>query len=90
MCLGSGGMHVELDEEVVAGPPAPQALAVKVDGDAEHAHGQGGPAEGEHDLFGSLGSDPVVGKVGETVKHEVLENKKMLECERRRLIFLDL
>lgn len=85
MCLGPSGLHVELDEEIVARPPASKALAVDVHGEAEGAHGQSGTAEGEHDLLGALGGNPVICKVGETVEHEVLQHEGVVsQSELRR------
>ncbi len=72
MCLRSRGLHVELDEQVVASPPTAHLLAKDVHRDAENAHGQGSASEGKHDLFRALGGNPVVGEVGEAVKHKVL------------------
>lgn len=55
-------------------PPAPQAFPEDVDRDRQQGQEDRGPAKDVHDLFRPVGFDPVVGEVGEAIKHEVLHH----------------
>ena len=68
-----GSLHLEFDKEIVPCPPAAKLLAIHVHWDSQEAHTECDATKGEHDLLGPFGGNPIVGEVGETVEHEILD-----------------
>jgi hypothetical protein len=66
------GRHVEFDKQVVPTPPGPQTFAEDVHWQSKEAEEDRRASEDVHDLLRTLGGHPIVGEVGETIKHEVL------------------
>lgn len=60
-------------KEIMSCPPTTQSLAIDVDGECQQAKEDGGSAKHIHDLLRTVTDDPRVGKVGQGVKHKVLE-----------------
>ena len=68
----SVSLHLQSLEEIVPGPPASHSLAVDVHGNTEQRQEDRSATEDVHDLCRAMSSDPVIGKIRETVKHEIL------------------
>lgn len=69
------GLHLKQDKEIVPGPPASQAFAEDIHRNRQEGQEQARPSKDVHDLFRTVGCDPVVGEIAEAVEHEILKFK---------------
>lgn len=72
--LGTLHLHLELHEQIMSRPPAPQLLPVHVDRNGQQRQEDRSPTKDVQDLRRAIGFNPGVGKVRQAVEHEVLQN----------------